>query len=640
MKRIVAVATIAALTVFPCLAQDSDGDLIPDAVEAELGSDPDFAEDFALLFHDGSAAEGDETLGKAFADAPDFVDVYLASVAQDRWLFKVTFTQDYVGEPNTFILYLDADLDESTGRQDSSLGTDLMYVQANGEFNLTEHTKGLRSDPLRMAIVGDAIYVCADLPLGEGKAEGKVRLKILSHISPPHDQDSDNMDWQIAELPEAREADKLRIGLPQPMTPIVQFSTDKPDKDGDGIPDEAELRLGMDPETRDFLHFLHDDRSIPEGDDTFGAYEKAPDVTKVYFGNVASDRWVWRVDFTEDYPAADALLIFYLDVDHDLTTGRQDGPRGVDIMLLCQGGAFSASVRNSAVTTTDRRVRGAIDGNSVYLSMDLLLNQNQDGNSEFRGFVLSQGYLNRSDSDGTDRFTVVGPGVSDRPKSRVVAASEFRSENVYVEAPWLGWREDLREMRAITLDPASAKLTRMKLTDRALFPERGRARAAYQSPAAGRYHLALVLRDSGVCENEVEVKVRGERVANCLAAQSDGALYLFVSKQPVKLAKGDPIEIVAAQPAQDFYVAEVLLAPRPPHPRPLEITHLTTYCPPQKGDMVHVDVCWLTNLPCRGEIKWGEGTALDETAEGEHVTYNHRVRLEGLRRGAKYQTPG
>ncbi len=557
MKRITAVATIVALMAFPCLAQDRDGDAIPDAVEAELGSDPDFAEDFALLFHDGSAAEGDETLGKAFADAPDFVDLYLASVAQDRWLFKVTFTQDYVGESNTFILYLDADLDESTGRQDSNLGTDLMYVQANGEFKLTEHTKGLRTDPLRMAIVGNAIYVCADLPLGEGHAGGKVRFKVLSHVSPPHDQDSDTMAWQVAELPEAREADKPRIGLPPPMTPIVQLSTDKPDRDGDGIPDEVELRLGMDPETRDFLHLLHDDKTIPEGDETLGAYEKAPDITKVYFGNVASDRWVWRVDFAEDYPAPEALLIFYLDVDHDFTTGRQDGARGVDIMLLCQGGSFSASVHNSAVTTTDRRVRGAIDGNSVYFSMDLLLNQNEDGNSEFRGFVLSQGYVNRSDSDRTDSFTVVGPGVSDRPKPRVVAASEFRSENVYVEAPWLGWREDLRKMRAITLDAASAKLTRMKLTDRALVPERGRARAVFQSPAAGRYHLGLVLRDSAVGENQVEVKVRGERVANCVAAQSDGALYLFVTKQPVRLAKGDAIEIVAAEPAQDFYVAEV-----------------------------------------------------------------------------------
>jgi hypothetical protein len=115
MTRIAAIATMAALIAVPCLAQDRDGDKRPDAVEQALGSAPDFAEDFALLFHDGSAAEGDETLGKAFKDAPDFADVYLASVAQDRWLFKVTFTENYVGEPNTFILYLDVDLDENTG---------------------------------------------------------------------------------------------------------------------------------------------------------------------------------------------------------------------------------------------------------------------------------------------------------------------------------------------------------------------------------------------------------------------------------------------------------------------------------------------------------------------------------------------
>jgi len=45
-----------------------------------------------------------------------------------------------------------------------------------------------------MATVGEAIYLCADLPLGEGRADGKVRCRVLSHVSPPGDRDSDSIE--------------------------------------------------------------------------------------------------------------------------------------------------------------------------------------------------------------------------------------------------------------------------------------------------------------------------------------------------------------------------------------------------------------------------------------------------------------
>jgi len=95
------------------------------------------------------------------------------------------------------------------------------------------------------------------------------------------------------------------------------------DKDGDTVPDEAELAIGMDPDQADTLVMVHDDKSIAEGDKPAAKYQNAPDLTKVWLGNVAGNRYVWRLDFAQDFNPAGVVLIIYLDADNDLSTGRQ-----------------------------------------------------------------------------------------------------------------------------------------------------------------------------------------------------------------------------------------------------------------------------------------------------------------------------
>lgn len=613
---------------------------IPADVAQELGVTPDVVERFVLLYEEGVVGEGRRSRGSAFQNAPVIETAQLANVAADRWLFKITFSEDYRQEGNTFILYLDVDNDLTTGRQenDTVRGVDLMYTQRNGQFSLAEHTPGLRSDPLRMAVVGNAMYVCADLPLGEGQAEGKVRYRALSHVSSPVQGDTVSLRWQVADLPERAEGRKPRIGAPPPLAPVAELATHRPDADGDGIPDEVELQLGMDHERPDALHFVHDDLPVAEGDTTVsGQFERANDITRVFFGNVAGDRWVWRIDFADQFRAADNRIILYVDADNDLETGRQDGPRGTDVMLICEGGGFSAAIHNPDVTAADRRVRGAIDGNSLYFSMDLTIYHNEDGHSEHRAMVLSQGIANPSDSDRTEWFRVIGPPMQDLPKPRPVPVSQVRSEGVYVTPPWLGWREDIRRAGALALDPAAAELEGMSVNDLALVPEAEDARATFRVPQAGDFHVGVMLRDSAEGEQALEMLARGERVARLAAAQSDGALYLFITREPVRFNAGDPLEIRVAAPAQDFYVAEVLLSPEMLLPGDLRLTHLGAYCPPgQTDDSVSVDITWLTNEPFRGRVLWGEGGALDNVAEERVATYNHLVRLEHLRLGAQY----
>lgn len=409
------------------------------------------------------------------------------------------------------------------------------------------------------------------------------------------------------------------------------------DKDGDTVPDEAEMAIGMDPDQPETLVMVHDDKSIAEGDKPAAKYQNAPDLTKVWFGNIAGNRYVWRLDFAQDFNPTGVVLIVYLDADNDLSTGRQDAARGCDVMLTCVNGSFEPSIRNDQVAVADRKLRGFISGKSVYMSMDLKLKQTA-GQADCRAWILCHmSEPNTGDQDNTTQFAIKAPGESQKPKPPVACASAFRSENMVVQSPWLYWREDLRNMKAVTLDAAQAQLKGMRLFDRALIPESTPCSAILRSPETGKYYVALVLQDSAAGVEELELRVQGKKIAKAVCLQNDGLYHLFIAKAPLTLKKGDAIELVAAAPMQDFQVSEVLLCPQMPEPRPLQIANVAVYCPPQQGEQVYAEVCWTTNMPCTGLVKWGRGKALSETSEPETIPgYNHRVRLEGLAGKGQY----
>ncbi len=644
MKRLIVALAALALIAAPAFAQgvDTDADGIPDAVEYTLGSDPERAEEFVPQWHDGTIGDDDTSVSDQHADAPDFVDVLLANVAQDRWLWKITFAEDYVGDTNTFILYLDADGDLITGRQEADWvrGTDLMFVQQNGGYKLARHTEGMAPGELRMTTVGNAIYVCEELPLGEGP--GQPRFRVLSHVSPPKQADSDQMELQPVIVPERRDAPMPRTGPPADPAPLAELTTDRPDRDGDGVPDDVEEVLGMAPDRPNTMHLIGTDGTLAGGDET-QEFTQSNDIAAVYFGNAAGDRWVWRIDFADEFQTAGRLIILYLDCDNDRSTGRQEygAVQGTDMMLTWNRGSLSPSVRNADVLSDNRNLRGMIDGKSLYLSMDLKLAQNREGNSEYRASVLSQFPEDPADNDSTEWLIVAGPGQSDEPKPRIGSLSEIYSEGVWVEVPWLYWREQLRDMNAVSVDLAEAELSDMHLDDHAPVADAAGATATVLAPVAGDYHLNVVLQDSAERREEVRLAVGGRDVATMVAAANNGLISIFSTPEPISLTEGEPITFTSDGPAQDGRICELTLTREMLLPPGLALDHVSAYCPPGQraqapGDAVAVDVCFLSNDACTARVEWGAGDALDRAAEEERSTYSHRIRLEGLERGATY----
>ena len=189
------------------------------------------------------------------------------------------------------------------------------------------------------------------------------------------------------------------------------------DTDRDGIPDAVERKLAMDPRTPDELTLVLDDRAAGQGDKTLGRnLRDAYDFTRIYFGNVARDRWVWRVDFTKP-PDLDknVAFIIYVDADSDPATGRtgSSSVAGTDLMIR-----FGQVQAFGPMTAAAPRGATHIEGATAYLVVDAPVRQ-ADGQSVFRFRTLSQARDRQGDSDHAGWVEVRGPGNTTREPVRV-----------------------------------------------------------------------------------------------------------------------------------------------------------------------------------------------------------------------------
>lgn len=183
-------------------AQDRDLDGLPDAVEARLGTNPDLDEGLVVVLDDGVAGKGDKSRPRK---APDVDKVYMAHVAGDRYVWKVTFASDYPKSGTVFHLYVDMDDNKATGRQDADWvrGVDVMYsaVDANpGPRIITPAVRVSPAIPVRMIIEGNAIYVADDIKPAVREGKTHIRMYLLSHMK-DDTSDSDTTDWVYAEVP-------------------------------------------------------------------------------------------------------------------------------------------------------------------------------------------------------------------------------------------------------------------------------------------------------------------------------------------------------------------------------------------------------------------------------------------------------
>ncbi len=405
------------------------------------------------------------------------------------------------------------------------------------------------------------------------------------------------------------------------------------DRDGDTIPDAVEQDLGTDPDFAEELFVLGDD-GTGEGAEK-PEYSPCHDITRVYHVSVARGRYVWCVEFLEDFRPDESTFILYIDSDNDRTTGREN--LGCEEMLHFSSGPGGATMYeangNRYVGNPPRYV---VDGNRLYCSRNIELNQ-ENGKSVYRLNVLSEHSDPHVGIDTWGGETVTAPGESDRDR---ILTDDDLTESVGVSitrGPDLF--EKLRADEANAHVPVSeCELDGFKMIDdeyREWSARRTGLPAAIRVNAPeGKYYPGLFARDEADSE-KWGFYLGEEKLGVAVVDEGDNLTKLAFLDEPVEFAAGDTLEIRPGREAGGYRIESVIFLAEKPEirERKYEITRLeaTQIRAPLVPDPTSARLTWITSWPTKCRVELG-----DEVIEEDAAVANHRTYLRGLTPGRRY----
>ena len=394
------------------------------------------------------------------------------------------------------------------------------------------------------------------------------------------------------------------------------------DSDGDGLPDAVETRLGTDPNSAEKLV-------------TLGQYpaksEKHPqlDIVRVDFGNVADQRWLWAVHFSQPYTFDNSSLILYLDSDNNRETGRPN--MGCEVMLshaAGQAGVTGFAPDGSALAASPPRV--ALVEGVLYICHDGPVKQHA-GNSVLRFTLLSETREPHASVDGTGWTETEAPANSNRPK--IVMLDDITEDENFQTTEGLELIWDLQADPAnLAISSVGAKLEGMRLYDTeyrwpAVY---GRAGAITVTvPRAGTFYPALVVYDTAGPE-AYELQVDGKRVGRFLAAEDDNRQRIHFRASPVDFTGGEKLTFRVGSVGNHITEDILLLAKKPPiRTRKFEISHAEAGWAKHDGKP-QMRLTWITTWPSACTIEYGASEQYGQKLTEEEPVANHRVFLSGL----------
>ncbi len=390
------------------------------------------------------------------------------------------------------------------------------------------------------------------------------------------------------------------------------------DRDGDGVGDDLEEILGMDPARPDRFMELKT-RLPPAGFRDPGRY-----VTAVHLANAGGDRFVWRLTFAAEYPAARSIVQLYVDTDNNPETGRRG--HGCEFMLkLSRGGAgIAAFAPDGTGSLPPAQPAVAVDGAQAYIAFDTGLAQ-KDGRSVFRLQVLSERLDPHSGADVIPYFATTGPALSDLAKIQRPADA---TENMGVAQTFGPRRIDplLRNPANVRIPIRSCELDGFTIrgseyrADNAVRTGGG-ARIKATCPVSGTFFPGFVLHDEAGRE-VIQLYLNGTRAGVAVADADDNDQHLFFLTEPISVRRGDVFELRASSAPGQYRIEDlVLLAEKPPAREPVyEFRHVAA---------TTNRLTWISTWPAACTVDFGNGTRSTEP----RAVANHRVLFPELREG-------
>jgi hypothetical protein len=413
------------------------------------------------------------------------------------------------------------------------------------------------------------------------------------------------------------------------------------DRDADTIPDAVEEQLATSPDSAEELVVIGED-PVGEGADR-EQYAPCHDVTRMLFGNVAGDRYIWCIEFADDFRPDESGVILYIDADNDAATGRQNGAEGTEFMLHFSGGQASTSqFPPGGDQSPGVPARYVADGNRLYCTFDLPLNQ-QEGQSVFRLMFLSERREPHVGVDSIGWLDVTGPGESDREK--IMTEDDITENHNVIVTRGCDLFEKLRtDERNVHIPVSECELDGFEMVDDEYREWSARRRG---SPAAigvaapkGSFRPAIFVRDEGGPER-FGIYIDDERRGVGIADEDDNRTKLLFLDDPVEFAGGERVEFRAARTAAGYRAESVIFLAEEPEvrPRKFELTHLeaTRVRPPFVPEPTTVRLTWITSWPAACRVEFGDGETFDQQVKEDEPLSNHRVYLPALHAGKRYR---
>ncbi|MEW6358254.1 MAG: hypothetical protein AB1696_18110 [Planctomycetota bacterium] len=414
------------------------------------------------------------------------------------------------------------------------------------------------------------------------------------------------------------------------------------DADGDGIPNRVEEDLGTNPDVAETLDLVYDDKSKEEGDASVSKdhYFSSHDITKVYFGNIAGNRFMWRIEFLQPINPDQLSFIIYLDADNKKETGRKGV--GCEFMFHTAGTTvFSPDGQSSS----DGRTRVWMDGNKLCFIRDVDLHQ-EGGKSVFNMHLLCETREPHKMVDSTPSIEVKGQGMSDRKKMPTLADV---AENQNVEALY-----GLDRIQKIKADKDNIRIRIgdadmdgymydifVEYMESSARMTRDKGSVSFVAPRAGKYYPAFLTYD-GAGDEKFIIAIDGVRKGIAVATNDNNRTWLFWLSEPVEFKGGERVTITAIGASGAHRLEDLFLLKNKPTPRSREFAFSEIRAEPIfDGGDVSVRATWISSWSTPSLVEYGPDATYGRQADvdvpaGKAPACNHRVYLKDVEEGKVY----